>query len=130
MTQKDVLIVTVGDDSIYQEGKEAIRRMTDDEPVEEPSVLSFADEEQLAEVFDGHTYSILRVIRNQEPGSIRETARLVGRDIKNVHRELSRLEALGVVRFEEDGQAKKPVFPYDDLLIRPFVNEGSEPAPA
>jgi len=131
MSQKEnVLIVTVGDESTYQEGKEAIRRMSKDEPVEEPSVLSFADEEQLAEVFDGHAYSILRVIRNQNPGSIRETARLLGRDIKNVHRELSRLEALGVIRFEEEGQAKKPIFPYDDLLIRPFVNEGSESAPA
>jgi len=128
MTQKqNVLLVTVGDEDIYEEGLEAIQRMKDSEPIDEPVVLSFADEEQLAEVFDGRTYSLLRVIRNDEPESIRATARLVDRDVKNVHQELTKLEALGVIRFEEEGRSKKPVFPYDDLLIRPFVDERSEP---
>jgi predicted transcriptional regulator len=131
MTQKqNVLIVTVGDEEIYEEGLEAIRRIENGEPIDEPAVLSFADEEQLAEVFDGHTYSLLRVIREKEPDSIRATARLVERDVKNVHQELTKLEALGVIRFEEEGRSKKPVFPYDDLLIRPFVDERSEPVSA
>jgi predicted transcriptional regulator len=124
MTQKqNVLVVTVGDEDIYEEGLEAIQRMGDSDPIDKPAVLSFADEEQLADVFDGHTYSILRVIRDEEPDSIRATARLVERDVKNVHQELTKLEALGVIRFEEEGRSKKPVFPYDDLLIRPFVDE-------
>jgi len=128
MTQKqNILVATVGDEDIYEEGLEAIHRMKEGEPIDEPAVLSFADEEQLAEVFDGRTYSLLRVIRNDEPESIRATARLVGRDVKNVHQELTKLEALGVIRFEEEGRSKKPVFPYDDLLIRPFVDERSEP---
>jgi predicted transcriptional regulator len=131
MTQKqNVLVVTVGDADIYEEGLEAIRRMEEDEPIDEPAVLSFADEEQLAEIFDGHTYSLLRVIREEEPESIRATARLVDRDVKNVHQELTKLEALGVIRFEEEGRSKKPVFPYDDLVIRPFVDERSEPVSA
>jgi len=54
------------------------------EPVDEPSVLSFADEEQLAEVFNGRSYRLLRIIREEEPESIRATARLVERDVKNV----------------------------------------------
>ena len=126
MTQKQVLVVTVGDEDIYEKGLEAIRRMEEGEKIDEPAVLSFADEEQLAEVFNVHTYSLLRVIREEEPESIRETARLVERDVKNVHQELTRLEVLGVIRFEEEGRSKKPVFPYDDLLIRPFVDERSE----
>jgi len=131
MTQKqNVLVVTVGDEDIYEEGLEAIRHMEEGEPIDEPAVLSFADEEQLAEVFDGRTYSLLRVIREEDPESIRATARLVERDVKNVHQELTKLEALGVIRFEEEGRSKKPVFPYDDLLIRPFVDERSEPVSA
>lgn len=131
MTQKrNVLVVTVGDEDIYEEGLEAIQRMKNGEPIDEPAVLSFADEEQLAEVFDGHAYSLLRIIREEEPESIRATARLTGRDVKNVHQELTKLEALGVIRFDEEGRSKKPVFPYDDLLIRPFVDESSEPVSA
>jgi predicted transcriptional regulator len=131
VTQKqNVLVATVGDEDIYEEGTEAIRRMKEGEPIDEPAVLSFADEEQLADVFDGRTYSLLRVIREEEPESIRATARLVERDVKNVHQELTKLEALGVIRFEEEGRSKKPAFPYDDLLIHPFVDERSEPVSA
>jgi len=131
MTQgKNILVVTVGDEDIYKEGLESIRRMEDGEIIEEPPVLSFADEKQLADTFNGHTYRLLRVIREEEPESIRATARLVERDVKNVHQELTTLEALGVISFEKEGRSKKPVFPYDDLLIRPFVDEGSEPVSA
>jgi predicted transcriptional regulator len=131
VTQKqNVLVATVGDEDIYEEGTEAIRRMKEGEPIDEPAVLSFADEEQLADVFDGRTYSLLRVIREEEPESIRATARLVERDVKNVHQELTKLEALGVIRLEEEGRSKKPAFPYDDLLIHPFVDERSEPVSA
>ena len=131
MTQKqNVLVVTVGDEDIYEDGLEAIQSMEDGEPIDEPAVLSFADEEQLADVFDGHTYSLLRVIREEEPESIRATARLIERDVKNVHQELTKLEALGVIRFEEEGRSKKPIFPYDDLLIRPFADDYSEPMSA
>lgn len=131
MTQKqNVLVVTIGDNEIYEEGLEAIQQMQEGEPIEEAAVLSFADEEQLADVFDGHTYRLLRTIRREKPESIRATARLVDRDVKNVHQELTKLEALGVIRFEDAGRSKKPVFPYDDLLIRPFVGRQPEPASA
>jgi len=36
--------------------------------------------------------------------------RLVDRDIKNVHQELTELERLGIIRFETTGQSKQPVF--------------------
>ncbi len=131
MTQKhnqNTLVVTIGDKEIYEEGLNAVQRMEEGKSVDEPAVLTFADEEQLAEVFDEHAYTLLRTIREEEPESIRATARLVERDVKNVHQELTKLEALGVIRFKEEGRSKKPVFPYDDLLIRPFVGRQSEPA--
>ncbi|AFO57804.1 MULTISPECIES: hypothetical protein [unclassified Natrinema] len=76
------------------------------------------------------TFTLLRVIRADEPDSIRETARLVGRDVKNVHEEVTTLEALGIIRFDEDGQSKRPVFPYDDLIISPFAHDDGDTAPA
>jgi predicted transcriptional regulator len=50
--------------------------------------------------------------------SIRETARLVDRDIKQVSENLERLDEYGVVEFVEDGRAKRPVVPYDEIDIR------------
>jgi predicted transcriptional regulator len=79
---------------------------------------------------DERTYTLLRVIRDESPASIRETARLVGRDKKNVHQELTTLEALGVIRFEEAGRAKKPVFPYDELIVTPLARGSRDGAAA
>lgn len=126
---KNLLVVTVGgDEDIYEDGREAIRKLGRGEPVDEPAVVTFANEKQLGEVFNERTYTLLRVVRKETPASIRETARLVGRDVKNVHEELTKLEALGIVRFEENGQSKRPVFPYDDLFISPFASESGDAA--
>lgn len=123
----NVLLVTIGDDeALYEEGLEAIQQLHGGEPVDRPARLSFATAEQLGEVFNDRTYRLLRVVRAEEPGSIRETARLVGRDVKNVHEELTRLEALGVVEFDQSGQAKRPVVPYDDLVISPFAGDAGD----
>ncbi|WP_435176487.1 hypothetical protein [Halorussus sp. AFM4] len=125
----NVLFVTIGDDEgLYEEGLEAIRTLRDGESIDQPATVTFANAQQLSDVFNERTYTLLRVIRTEQPDSIRETARLVGRDMKNVHQELTTLEALGIIRFDEDGQSKRPVFPYDDLIISPFARDNGDTA--
>ena len=127
----NVLVVTIGsNEDLYERGLHAIRQLDAGEPVERPATITFANEQQLGEVFNERTYKLLRVIREHEPMSIRETARLVERDVKNVHEELSTLEAVGAIRFDEEGQAKRPVFPYEDLVISPFGADKNDTATA
>ncbi|WP_137284604.1 HVO_A0114 family putative DNA-binding protein [Halorussus salinisoli] len=125
MTDKqNVLIVTIGNgQEMHEEGRKAIQQLTHGEPVDTPPTVTFANEKQLDKVFNERTYTLLRVIRDQQPQSIRETARLVDRDVKNVHEELTKLEALGIIQFDENGQSKRPIFPYDDLIISPFAHD-------
>lgn len=131
MTDTNVLLVTIGDaESLYEAGREAIRTLRDGDSVDSPAIVTFANEQQLSDVLNERTFTLLRVIRADEPDSIRETARLVGRDVKNVHEEVTTLEALGIIRFDEDGQSKRPVFPYDDLIISPFAHDDGDTAPA
>ena len=128
---KSVLLVTIGDgDDLYEDGRQAIQKLTDGKPVERPATVTFANAKQLGDVFNERAYTLLRVIRDEAPSSIRETARVVERDVKNVHEELTTLEALGVIRFDEDGQSKRPVFPYDDLVISPFPHDDGDTAAA
>jgi len=131
MTEQNVLVVTVDDETDpYEEGLEAIQTLKEGEHLDRPATVRFPNESQLTDVFNERTYTLLRVIRDEEPESIRETARLVGRDKKNVHEELTTLEALGVIRFETVGRAKKPVFPYDDLVVSPLANDPGDGATA
>jgi predicted transcriptional regulator len=123
----NVLVVTVDDETEpYREGLNAIRQLKGGEPVEQPAVVRFLNESQLTDVFNERTYTLLGVIRDERPDSIRETARLVGRDKKNVYEELTTLEALGVIRFEDEERAKRPVFPYDDLVVTPLADRSGD----
>lgn len=125
----NILLVTVErDDNLYEEGLEAIQRLEGGETVDQPTTITFPDETLLTKTFNERTYTLLNLIREEAPASIRETARLVDRDKKNVHEELTTLEALGVIRFRQEGQSKRPVFPYDDLIIRPVGGPSEDTA--
>ncbi|MEF8867351.1 MAG: transcriptional regulator [Haloarculaceae archaeon] len=70
---------------------------------------------------------LLRAIVQHEPESIRETARLVGRDVSQVHRNLTELEELHLVDLIEDGHVRRPVVWYDAIdidlpLVSPAVD--------
>ena len=116
------LVVTVESNEAFDdEVRSAIERLQDGEPVESTHTVSFPNEEILAKTLTATTLALLRALSQHKPASIRETARIVERDVKNVHDELKRLEAMGIVRFEDVGQAKKPIFPFDELIVNvPF----------
>jgi predicted transcriptional regulator len=122
------LVVTVESDEAFdEEVRSAIERLEDGESMDSAHTVSFPSEELLAETLRATTMAFLRALSTHEPASIRETARLVERDVKNVHDELTRLEAMGIIRFEEVGQAKKPVFPFDELIVNvPFPHSPQE----
>lgn len=112
------LIVTVeSNEEFYTEVHSALESLQEGTEGETDHTVSFPDEQVLAETFTATTLELLRTLSEHEPASIRETARIVERDVKNVHEELTKLEAMGVIRFEDDGQAKCPVFPFDELVI-------------
>lgn len=123
MTDTNVLVATVRTDrsTLYEEGLEAIEQLERGESVDEHDQVTFPSASALAETFNERTYELLETVREDEPASIRETARLVDRDVKNVHEELTRLAGVGVIRLEDDGRAKRPIVPYDELVIVPFA---------
>jgi len=76
---------------------------------------------------------LLRAIVQHDPASIRETARLVERDVSQVHRNLTELEELHLVELVDDGQSKRPSVWYEAIdidlpLVTPDV--GSDEAMA
>ena len=71
---ENVLLVTIGgDEHMYERGRDAIEALEADEQIDEPATIRFANEHQLGEVFNERTYRLLRIIREDEPDSIRET---------------------------------------------------------
>ena len=60
---------------------------------------------------------LLRAIVQHDPKSIRETARLVGRDVSQVHRNLTELEEFHLIELVDDGQSKRPSVWYEAIDI-------------
>lgn len=128
-TSSTLLVTVQSTDEFYEKGREAIERLQRGEAIEEPDSFSFPSVDLLFETFNSQTMHLFETIAEEEPASIRETARLVERDVKNVHQELTELERLGLIQFEQDGRAKRPIFPYEEVIISlPFDREDATDA--
>lgn len=85
-------------------------------------------EEDLTRLFRAGTIELLRTIAREQPESIRETARLLDRDVHQIHDTVTHLAQLNLLRLETEGRRKRPVVWYDDLEIELSIGTGAEPA--
>jgi predicted transcriptional regulator len=115
---ESTLVVTVtSSDEFHDDVTDGIEALERGDAVASTPTLSFTSYDELMATLTPRVLDLIEAIRRDEPGSINETARVVDRDVKNVHEELSRLAQLGIIFFEEDGQRKRPVVWFDDLVI-------------
>jgi predicted transcriptional regulator len=112
-------------DEFFEQVKEDASAIDDGADVD-VDVLSVPDLATLSRVLSKTNLELLQTVAEYEPDSMRETARLVERDIKNVSEDLNFLAEIGVVEIETDGRAKRPVVPYDDLEVDIPVRESGE----
>ncbi|MEF8814792.1 MAG: hypothetical protein V5A55_13380 [Halovenus sp.] len=126
------LVVTVPSSKAFHDDiRSAIRDLEAKDSVDSSPTLSFGSYDDLMETLTPRVLDLIEALRRDEPESINEAARVVGRDVKNVHEELARLARLGIIYFEEEGQRKRPIVWFDELLINlPFDPEAGDTASA
>ena len=128
MTQNTLIVTVESIGAVQQRTAEAFKQALTGDAVGEdaPHRLSFETTDQLAQVFTPRAIDLLQAIAQEEPASIREAARVVDRDIKQVSENLERLEGYDVVEFVAEGRAKRPVVPYDEIDIQLPLRETAE----
>lgn len=72
---------------------------------------------------------LLETISTESPTSVRDLARQVDRDVSIVSRDLDVLFEGGLVDFERDGRAKRPVLAHENVLVEPLVFDGEVATP-
>jgi len=122
----------------FQEGsdddlEDALAALDRGETPEPQLEVVYHDPADVHRVTRPKSLELLRAIVQHDPASIRETARLVERDVSQVHRNLTELEELHLVELVDDGQSKRPSVWYDAIdidlpLVTPDV--GSDEATA
>ena len=115
------LKVTVGErDRLDQRTRSRLEAAQEGEDLDDAQpVLNFGSYAELSRLLSPKNLELLETISEHEPESIREAAELVERDYKQVHRNLSELEDIGVIEFEGEGpgRARRPTLTYDGLEI-------------
>lgn len=131
MTDHDVVTLAAGDsirtlyvrvesvDDFFDRIEAQLDEVESGGPADELTArgLSLPDESALARVFSVRNLELVRAIAEHDPSSMRALAQLVDRDIKNVSQNLNELEQLGLVELVDDGRAKRPVVPYDEIEV-------------
>lgn len=114
------LHITVGDrEQLRDDALQFIQRgendaLSDDD---ERAVLQFGSYSDLVDSLTPLRLELIRAIAAESPDSMREAARLVDRDVSDVHADLKQLEVLGVLDLDEGGSggAIRPSVPFDAI---------------
>ena len=117
MTESKTLEVRLDGENQTEQLLADIQAMERGEDVPERHVLVLDSEAELQRLLSPSNLDLLRAIRQHEPESMRAAAELVDRDFKEVHRNLTELDALNVIDLVEAGRAKRPVVRFDEIDI-------------
>ena len=100
--------------------RETMRKLDDGraDEVEAEYSVSLPSEERLNQVLSPNRVELIRAVSREEPSSIRELARCLGRDIRQVSDDANELASLGLLELRQEGGAKRPVVPYDEIDVR------------
>lgn len=128
-TESTLVVTVLSSNEFHDDVTDNIETLEGGVAIESPPRLSFTSYDELMETLTPRVLDLIEAIRKEEPSSINETARVVDRDVKNVYEELSQLAQLGIIFFEENGQSKRPVVWFDELVINlPFDSQTDESA--
>lgn len=125
------LKVTVGErNRLDQQTRQRIEAVQRGEELDDAQpTLNFSSYAELNRLLSPKNLELLETIARHEPDSIREAAELVNRDYKQVHRNLTELEDIGVLEFEEagTGQPRKPLLAFDGIEIDIPFTDSNDP---
>jgi predicted transcriptional regulator len=103
MTTKQLLIAVRNDKQTADEIIDTWKRSEKGLPPEQPlNRLYFDDVETLWKILTHRRMHLLQILRQSGPLSIRKLAALLHRDYKNVHSDIAKLKAFGLVELGED----------------------------
>jgi predicted transcriptional regulator len=114
MTNKTLKITYQQKSQLVESTTERLEQLETDESGEsvaqdEQFILNFENLDDVALLMRRSNLELIQAIAGERPESIRQTAAVIDRDYREVHRNLEELEDLGVIEFETSGQSKRPI---------------------
>ena len=130
------LHITIGDREQLREDALQFVQDVEDDDQDGKATLQFGTYDDFVDSLTPLRLNLIRAIAEEAPESMREAARLVERDVSDVHSDLKQLEVLGILTLEEGapGGAIQPIVPFDRIEVHidyPLIDDGdADSAPA
>lgn len=81
------------------------------------AIKAYENPGQLRELLSERRLEVMESIATDPPASISALAKRLDRNYSDVHSDVELLVEHGIVLLIEDGRAKRPVIPYDEITI-------------
>jgi len=125
------LHITVGDQEQVREDALQFVQAAETDTLDDQdgaATLQFGTYDDLVDSLTPLRLELIQAIAEHAPESMREAARLVDRDVSDVHSDLKHLETLGVLELKEGGSggAMQPIVPFDRIEMHidyPLIND-------
>ena len=88
--------------------------------------ISVGSIEELNRILTPQRKKLLDVIKKEQPSSLKKLAELVGRDYKNVYKDITLLEKMGFLKLKRKGKRLIPVVDYDIIDVQLKVGSAAE----
>ena len=125
------LHITVGDrEQVREDALQFVQAAETDtlDDQDGAATLQFGTYDDLVDSLTPLRLELIQAIAEHAPESMREAARLVDRDVSDVHSDLKHLETLGILELKEGGPggAMQPIVPFDRIEMHidyPLIND-------
>ncbi|MBF0463918.1 MAG: ArsR family transcriptional regulator [Nitrospirae bacterium] len=124
MKVRNIKIVIKSDEDIFNEVKEVVRKIEQNEKIKKHEEISFDDIDTLRKTLTDGRMKILKGIKKYNPQSIYELAKILDRDIKNTFDDVQFLAEMGLIELKKtkNGREKTtPTVSYDNILVEIHV---------
>ena len=104
-------------DGALKEAGEVFEKAAKGKKVTAKSAVYFSNLKEMRRTLTEKRLSLLKTIKDREPSSVYELAKMLHRDLKNVLQDISYLQELGIIDIAKTGNKKVPQFHYDKISI-------------
>lgn len=107
-----------------KEAQDVMERLERGEQVQEKDVIYFTDIDLMRKVLTTERLRLLKVVKEEKPYSIRELARFLKRDLKNVNSDVKYLAEIGLLELDKETMGRRNVSPsvsFDKLSIEVVI---------
>ncbi|MFB6100440.1 MAG: hypothetical protein ABEK16_04155 [Candidatus Nanohalobium sp.] len=111
---KDLVITSLPD----EEAAESMEGLKNALEKDEPYITKNIRPEHLRKLMTPKRRELTEFVKEERPSSISETAEELDRGLREVDQDLKLLERMGILYFEKEGRARKPVIPFENIDIQ------------